>query len=175
MSKIFLAATLCAGLGAFLLTPTARGEFPIRGDVKFAVNFTTAPSNGCNGRYGSGFGGNGLPWYLYFPVDPYANMGQGVPPNRFPNWPGCFPPPDGAQCFPGGAPLCPNPGAMSRRFPDWPAPASVPAGIQSQYTSYGQAPAGNVIQTVGTSSYAPNWLAAPMYPVAWQQGYYYGR
>jgi hypothetical protein len=186
-SNLFVIA-LCAGLGTIFVAESAQAEFPVRGDVKFVFNLSSGPSNGRGygyGGYGS-YGNNALPWYLYFPVDPYAPPpGQGqtaLPPNRFPGWPGCFPPPDAAQCCPGNAP-CPGPGGvpLSRRFPDW--PVQQPQGLsnaQPQFASYGQQggvmPVGySMIPAGSASSYGPVWPTAPVYPAAWQGGYYYGR
>src|SRR5438445_805087 len=67
MSKFLVTLLLCAGLGAILLTGRARGDFPVKADIKFQFNVTTGQLST------QGNGGYKAPWYLYFSVDQPAS------------------------------------------------------------------------------------------------------
>src|SRR5437879_3448575 len=117
-----------AMLTAFLLTSHARAQAPCKADVKFQFNVNFGPPTGMGSQPYK------APWFLYFPVDPYANtMGMGPTgspmsgQNRFPNWPTQFPPPDAGGCsvqpFPQpGQPMVPS-ATSQMNYPNWPAHA----------------------------------------------------
>jgi hypothetical protein len=178
MDRFVFLGLVGAGLAGLLLTQPSRADFPVKADIKFQFNLQSGPPR--NGNNGSCMNGK-EPWYLYFPVDPYMGQGPPLPPNRFPNWPGCFPPPDAAQCGPGGAPSpCPNPATSLRMYPNWPTQPYDSGNARPQLASYGRTDNaygqnGNVILTSGTNSHGYGYPAPTVYPVSWQPVYYYGR
>ena len=144
-------APLFVVTGGLVIASQAQGQglqpcCPVKADVKlqFNVNFGRPGGSAVSSPYKA-------PWYLYFPVDPYTNMNMnsmasninnpGLPtPNRFPNWPCQFPPPDAGGCD--GNPLGQAvPSTTTSNYPIWPAqsvPAD-PAPMASSATSFSPA------------------------------------
>jgi hypothetical protein len=169
MLRFNSAGVVCAGLLTMFSVGPLRADFPVKADIKLQFDVRFAPS-------GCGASAYKAPWYVYFPVD--QNQNQQVP-NRFPNWPGCFPPPDAAQGCPGCGPCaCPSPGMTSRNFPNWPTQFGDTNGGRAQPVSYGRmdSQSNNIILTNYSNSYAPYWPSTPAYPTTcWPSYYYYGR